>query len=127
MRILTKGISQIYHSVEMGYCPNCGERTPEGAKFCPNCAKELVQQSEAREIAKIQDELHDARSNETGYAVATVLGFVSGIGFILVNVVGFGHTVVPGWLKGGCLAIGIGCLIGMLHYGGKVKKLRKKL
>jgi hypothetical protein len=69
----------------MRKCPLCNKKIPEDSKFCPECGWDLTEHElTLPQIARIQEEIQDARFKAMQWHVATVPFAAVGLVCILV-------------------------------------------
>jgi type II secretory pathway pseudopilin PulG len=97
----------------MNYCPNCGTRIPEGAKFCPNCQQSLMQ-IQRPEALQTPPPIPASMSKTSGMAIASLILGILGLLFFLLGIAGLILGIIAlnkirqsaGALRGSGLAIG---------------------
>jgi len=99
------------------FCPQCGEKIPDGSKFCSSCGAALVQPKETRAPAKT------AATGErtSGMAVAALVLGILGISIlaIIFGAIGISQTNKDPNLKGKGLAVA-GLVLGIVGIIGTV-------
>jgi len=112
----------------MSFCPNCGKKVEGDEAYCSQCGNELVkQETEQRQIARIQEELKDTRLNEWGSGVTGGILLVAGIvGIIAYNVLGLDYDWI---IFVGIVFIMVGVVFAIISgiYGKKCRDLKKRL
>jgi RNA polymerase subunit RPABC4/transcription elongation factor Spt4 len=108
----------------MPFCPNCGKEISEDTRFCPKCGEGLVRKNALglQTLAKIQDEMEEAKHKENIHGILglafIIVGIIGGIMlFLLLNPAAFLGIVL--------FIIGIGFVSSAIRYERKAKNLKK--
>ena len=117
----------------MNYCPHCGNPLEKDTAYCPYCGKKFAKQETAQPgIARIQEELKDARINTIASSVVAGIGFGGGIRWAIYraqqSITIFGQTIgPPAWPIPLFFILGIVSAIFAVKYSRKSEDLKKKL
>jgi len=84
--------------LKMKKCPLCDKKIPEDAKFCPQCGWDLTDHElTPSQIARIQEEIQDARFRAMEYHVSTVSSATIAVACILVGMFALFEVIPARW------------------------------
>jgi len=79
-------------------CPLCDKKIPQDAKFCPHCGWDLgAHELTSTRIARIQEEILDARFKAMEYHVSTVTTGTIAIAAVLVAMFALFEVIPATW------------------------------
>ncbi len=93
--------------LKMQKCPLCDKKIPEDAKSCPLCGWDLSDHElTPPQIARIQEEIIDARFAYTRWHITTVQFSTVGLVFIILTMLGSREVIVvqAPWVMAGIAA-----------------------
>jgi uncharacterized membrane protein YvbJ len=109
----------------MQKCPLCDKKIPEDAKFCPQCGWDLTDHElTPLQIARIQEEIIDARFRAMEYHVSTVSSATIALVCILVAMFALFEVIPARWDF--MLYIGFAFLCVDLAFGFYRDRYKKK-
>lgn len=115
----------------MKKCPLCDKKIPQDAKFCPLCGWDLTDHElTPPEIARVQEEILDARFKAMEYHVSTVSVATIALACILVAVFALFEVIPPMWdfmLYVGLAFMSIDIALGFCRDRYKKKQDRLKM
>jgi len=83
---------------KMQKCPLCNKRIREDAKFCPQCGWDLTDNElTPLQMARIQEEIQDARFRAMEYHVSTVSSATIAVACILVGMFALFEVIPATW------------------------------
>ena len=89
--------------IRLKFCPQCGEKNPDNAKFCESCGTNLE---------KISPAQHNTYKKEKNTLIAPLINFL--LGLILYCLCGIGHILYLHLRKRGIILCAIGLLISVI-------------
>ena len=130
----TKGNEQRQKlGLKMQKCPLCNKKIPEDAKFCPQCGWDLSDHElTPPQIARIQEEILDARFKAMHWHVAVGPIIIIGLVYFLVGMFANEEVIPATWhfmlyIGFACLFIGIACAFCGDRYRKKQDRLKMML
>ena len=117
----------------MKKCPLCDKKIPEDAKFCPLCGWDLTDHElTAPQIARIQDEIQEARFRAIHWHVAIVAIVMLAAANILLGMFARDEIIPREWdfilyIGYTIFFIGIACNICAYRYRKKQDRLKMML
>ena len=116
---------------KMQKCPLCDKKIPEDAKFCPQCGWDLTDHElTPPQIARIQDEILDARFRYMHWHVAMVPFLTVGLVFNLLSILSLNEVIPATWdvmLYIGLASLYIGIAFAFFRDRYKKKQDRLKM
>ena len=83
---------------KMQKCPLCDKKISEDAKFCPQCGWDLTDHElTPLQIARIQEEIIDARFKATEYHISTVSSATIALACVLVGMFALFEVIPATW------------------------------
>jgi hypothetical protein len=118
----------------MQKCPLCDKKIPEDAKVCPQCGWDLTDHElTPLQIARIQEEILDARFRNIQWRIAMVQFVTVGLVFIIFSMLASFEVIVvqAPWVMSGIAAAFsfVGAAFGFLaqRYNNKQDRLKMML